>query len=40
VWLYHEPFGGMRLIGFALIWSALAVYSLEGVWKNWNAKQR
>jgi chloramphenicol-sensitive protein RarD len=40
VWLYHEPFGGMRLIGFALIWSALAVYSLEGVWKNWNVKQR
>jgi chloramphenicol-sensitive protein RarD len=39
VWLYHEPFGGMRLIGFALIWSALAVYSLEGMWKNWNAKQ-
>jgi chloramphenicol-sensitive protein RarD len=39
VWLYHEPFGGMRLIGFALIWSALAVYSLEGMWKNWNTKQ-
>jgi chloramphenicol-sensitive protein RarD len=29
----------MRLIGFALIWSALAVYSLEGMWKNWNTKQ-
>lgn len=33
VWLYHEPFGGARLAGFALIWSALAVYSLEGLWK-------
>jgi chloramphenicol-sensitive protein RarD len=38
VWLYHEPFGGVRVIGFALIWSALAVYSLEGLWNNWTAK--
>ena len=38
VWLYHEPFGGVRVIGFALIWSALAVYSLEGLWNNWMAK--
>jgi chloramphenicol-sensitive protein RarD len=29
VWLYHEPFGGARLIGFGLIWLALAVYSAE-----------
>lgn len=39
VWLYHEPFGGMRLAGFALIWSALAVYSLEGLWQTWRARQ-
>lgn len=39
VWLYHEPFDSGRLIGFALIWSALAVYSLEGLWQNWSAKQ-
>ena len=39
VWLYHEPFGGARLVGFALIWSALAVYSLEGLWQNLRAKQ-
>lgn len=39
VWLYHEPFGGARLLGFALIWSALAVYSAEGLWQNWKAKQ-
>jgi chloramphenicol-sensitive protein RarD len=32
VWLYHEPFGGARLAGFTLIWAALAVYWLEGVW--------
>ena len=35
VWLYHEPFGGDRLIGFVMIWSALAVYSLEGLWRTW-----
>lgn len=29
VWLYHEPFGGARLIGFGLIWLALAVYTVE-----------
>jgi chloramphenicol-sensitive protein RarD len=38
VWLYHEPFGGARLAGFALIWGALAVYTLEGLWRNWGAK--
>ncbi|OWQ87632.1 protein RarD [Roseateles aquatilis] len=34
VWLYGEPLAGARLIGFVLIWSALAVYSLEGVWRS------
>ena len=38
VWLYHEPFGGGRLIGFVVIWSALAVYSLEGLWQAWVVK--
>ena len=28
---YHEPFPPTRLVGFATIWVALAVYSLEGV---------
>lgn len=28
---YHEPFPAERLVGFAIIWTALAVYSLEGV---------
>ena len=32
IWLYHEPFDAMKLIGFVLIWSALAVYSAEGWW--------
>jgi chloramphenicol-sensitive protein RarD len=31
VWLYHEPFHGARIAGFAAIWIALALYSLEGL---------
>ena len=38
VWLYGEPFGGARLVGFAVIWSALAVYTLEGFRQVWSAK--
>lgn len=30
VWLFHEPFAGPRLIGFALIWVALVLYTAEG----------
>ncbi len=33
VWLSHEPFGGQRLAGFALIWSALLLFSAEGLWR-------
>jgi chloramphenicol-sensitive protein RarD len=32
VFLWHEPFNQGKLIGFALIWSALACYTLEGFW--------
>ncbi|KAF0815208.1 hypothetical protein IGB42_00285 [Andreprevotia sp. IGB-42] len=32
VLLWHEPFGVDRQIGFALIWSALVLYTLEGYW--------
>jgi chloramphenicol-sensitive protein RarD len=35
VWIYHEPFGGARLAGFALIWAALALYSAESLWRAW-----
>jgi chloramphenicol-sensitive protein RarD len=35
VWLYHEPFSSARLLGFALIWAALALYSAEGLWRAW-----
>ncbi|HEV2610527.1 MAG TPA: EamA family transporter RarD [Noviherbaspirillum sp.] len=38
VWLYNEAFDGARLIGFALIWTALLVYSAEGLWRAWSAK--
>lgn len=38
VLLYNEPFGGARLLGFVLIWAALAVYSLESLWRNWAMK--
>jgi len=32
VFVWHEPFGVQRLAGYALIWLALIIYSLEGVW--------
>lgn len=32
VWVFHEPFQGARVLGFALIWAALALYSAEGLW--------
>jgi len=38
VCLYNEPFGGERLAGFAVIWSALALYSLEGLWRAWSTR--
>lgn len=34
VLIYHEPFGLARMNGFIIIWSALAIYSLESVWHN------
>ncbi len=30
VWMFHEPLPQERLVGFALIWAALLVYSAEG----------
>ncbi|MBV8502479.1 MAG: EamA family transporter RarD [Paucibacter sp.] len=34
VWVYGEPVDGHKLIGFAMIWTALAAYSLEGLWRS------
>jgi len=31
VLLYQEPMSSTRLIGFVLVWSALALYSIEGI---------
>ncbi|NVO05376.1 MAG: EamA family transporter RarD [Rhodoferax sp.] len=36
VWVFHEPFASARLVGFALIWLALVIYSVEG----WMASRR
>jgi chloramphenicol-sensitive protein RarD len=36
VWLFHEPFAGPRLAGFALIWLALVIYTAE----SWLAMRR
>lgn len=35
IYLYHEPFPPERMMGFAMIWSALALYLLESgvLWK-------
>ena len=38
VWLYHEPFGPGRLVGFALIWGGLALYSAEGAARSWRRR--
>ena len=31
VWVFHEPFSSDRLVGFALIWSALALVSADAI---------
>jgi chloramphenicol-sensitive protein RarD len=38
VFLYHEPFGTVRLIAFTFIWGALALFSLSSV--KWNRIRR
>jgi chloramphenicol-sensitive protein RarD len=38
VLLYHETFGGARLAGFAIVWSALVVYSADGLRQAWRAR--
>ena len=31
VWLFHEAFTADRLVGFVLIWLALALFAAEGL---------
>jgi chloramphenicol-sensitive protein RarD len=40
VWMYHEPFTGERALGYAVIWSALLVYTLEGSWRAHRRRRR
>jgi len=32
VWVFHEAFSSERLIGFLIIWTALLLYVVEGLW--------
>jgi chloramphenicol-sensitive protein RarD len=33
VWVFHEPFAASKLAGYALIWIALALFALDGLWQ-------
>jgi chloramphenicol-sensitive protein RarD len=33
VFLFHEPFDGAQVMGFTLIWLALALYATDGLWR-------
>ena len=39
VLVYHEPFSGPRVTGFAMIWVALAVYGADGLWRSRKSPQ-
>ena len=39
VWVFHEPFDSARLVGFALIWASLVLYTLDG-WRRSRASPR
>lgn len=40
VFLYNEPFTVERLIGFSIIWVALAIYTIDGLQHHRNRRQR
>ena len=31
--VFREPFSGPRVVGFTLIWTALAIYAADGLWR-------
>lgn len=33
IWLFNETFSAQRMVGFIIIWSALVLYALEGLWQ-------
>ncbi|WP_028455309.1 EamA family transporter RarD [Chitinilyticum litopenaei] len=39
VLLWQEPFGLAKLLGFALIWAALLLFTAEGVWQAWRRQR-
>jgi chloramphenicol-sensitive protein RarD len=40
VLIYNEPFTSQRIIGFTIIWIALAIYSGENVWERRQRRRR
>jgi chloramphenicol-sensitive protein RarD len=34
IFVFHEPFDRNRMIGFVCIWTALAIYATDGVWRS------
>jgi chloramphenicol-sensitive protein RarD len=34
VLVFHEPFTRSRAVGFVLIWTALAIYATDSLWRN------
>jgi chloramphenicol-sensitive protein RarD len=34
VFMFHEPFTAMQAVGFCCIWSALAIYGGDGLWRS------
>jgi chloramphenicol-sensitive protein RarD len=34
VLVFHEPFSGPRVTGFAIIWAALVIYAADGLWRS------
>lgn len=34
VLVFHEPFSGSRVTGFVMIWTALAIYAADGIWRS------
>ena len=34
VLVFREPFAGPRVVGFVMIWAALALYAFDGVWRS------
>lgn len=37
IFLFGEPFGGAKALGFAAIWTALVLYTGDMLWRGWRA---